>query len=286
MLARRERACLAGESIHLASAEEQSCWPGGNQVLLTCTGDVTQAMAAGGSVTLRCGLKVQTLASGKSPWMPVVESAPVWIAEVSWELGHSGHLTSGSQCIRGFPTSDCFLNITACVFCLPFTKNVLPQNSKFFNHFSCCNGHLFVAKNVLLSPQFRKVKPRSFLISFFEFLPHHYLKLHSCLSQNSFIFCWLPQNLLYGKREKHCHFETNNAFPYPIGEKLRTNIFFVAMNTERVHNIDFLSLEAEMVQTVWSYWIAINWPPFCFCHGSRWTKAHRGPKKVDLLVWG
>ena len=37
---------LQGESIHLASAEERSCWPAG--VPLTGTGDVIQAMAAGG----------------------------------------------------------------------------------------------------------------------------------------------------------------------------------------------------------------------------------------------
>ena len=42
---------LQGESIHLASAEERSCWPAGNRVPLTGTGDVIQAMAAGGSVT-------------------------------------------------------------------------------------------------------------------------------------------------------------------------------------------------------------------------------------------
>ena len=84
----------------------------------------------------------------------------------------------------------------------------------------------FCRKNVLLPPQFRKVrrqKPRSSLFSFF--LPHHYLKLHSCLSQNSFIFCWFHQSHLNGKREKHRHFETNNAFPCPIGEKLSTHIF-------------------------------------------------------------
>ena len=55
-----------GESIHLASAEERSCWPAGNRVPLTGTGDVIQAMAAGGSVTPRRGLKIQTVASVKS----------------------------------------------------------------------------------------------------------------------------------------------------------------------------------------------------------------------------
>ena len=54
---------LQGESIHLASAEERSCWRAGNRVSLTGTGDVIQAMAAGGSVTPRHGLKVQTMAS-------------------------------------------------------------------------------------------------------------------------------------------------------------------------------------------------------------------------------
>ena len=49
---------LQGESIHLASAEERSCWQAGNRVSLTGTGDVIQAMAAGGSVTPRRGLKV------------------------------------------------------------------------------------------------------------------------------------------------------------------------------------------------------------------------------------
>ena len=57
---------LQGESIHLASAEERSCWPAGNRVSLTGTGDVIQAMAAGGSVTPRRGLKIQTVASVKS----------------------------------------------------------------------------------------------------------------------------------------------------------------------------------------------------------------------------
>ena len=57
---------LQGESIHLASAEERSCWPAGNRVPLTGTGDVMQAMAAGGSVTPRRGLKIQTVASVKS----------------------------------------------------------------------------------------------------------------------------------------------------------------------------------------------------------------------------
>ena len=57
---------LQGESIHLASAEGRSCWPAGNQVPLTGTGDLIQAMAAGGSVAPRRGLKIQTVASIKS----------------------------------------------------------------------------------------------------------------------------------------------------------------------------------------------------------------------------
>ena len=52
-----------GENIHLASAQQRSCWPAGNQVPLTGTGNVIQAMAAGGSVTPRRGLKIQTVAS-------------------------------------------------------------------------------------------------------------------------------------------------------------------------------------------------------------------------------
>ena len=67
---------LQGE-LHLASAEERSCWQAGNRVLLTGTGDVIQAMAAGGSVTLRRGLKVQTMSSIRSLRMLAVESAPV-----------------------------------------------------------------------------------------------------------------------------------------------------------------------------------------------------------------
>ena len=50
-------------------------------------------------------------------------------------------------------------------------------------------------KNVLLSPQFRKVRwqiPQSFLFSLF--LPNHYLNLHSCHSRTSFIFCWFHQD--------------------------------------------------------------------------------------------
>ena len=57
---------LQGESIHLASAEGRSCWPAGNQVPLTGTGDVIQAMAAGVSVTPSRGLKIQIVASVKS----------------------------------------------------------------------------------------------------------------------------------------------------------------------------------------------------------------------------
>ena len=67
---------LQGDSIHLASAEERSCWPAANRVLLTGTGSQIQAMAAGGSVTPR-GLKVQTKASVRSLSMLAVESAPV-----------------------------------------------------------------------------------------------------------------------------------------------------------------------------------------------------------------
>ena len=54
---------VQGESIHLASAEERSCRRAGNRLSLTGTGDVILAMAAGGSVTPRRGLKVQTMAS-------------------------------------------------------------------------------------------------------------------------------------------------------------------------------------------------------------------------------
>ena len=57
---------LQGESIHLASAEDRSCWRAGNRVWLTGTGNVIQAMAAGGSVTPRRGLKIQTVAFVKS----------------------------------------------------------------------------------------------------------------------------------------------------------------------------------------------------------------------------
>ena len=57
---------LQGESIHLASAEERSCWRAGNRLSLTGTGDVIQEMAAGGSVTPRRGLKVQTTAPVRS----------------------------------------------------------------------------------------------------------------------------------------------------------------------------------------------------------------------------
>ena len=58
------------------------------------------------------------------------------------------------------------------------------------------------------------------------------------------------------------------------------HIFFIAMNTERVHNIDFPSVEAEMVQTVWSYWIAIHWPPFCFAMAAGGPRPTAGPNKL------
>ena len=58
---------LQGESIQLASADGRSCWRAGNRVSLTGTGDVILAMAAGGSVAPRRGLKVQTVASVRSP---------------------------------------------------------------------------------------------------------------------------------------------------------------------------------------------------------------------------
>ena len=35
-------------------------------------------------------------------------------------------------------------------------------------------------------------------------------------------------------------------FPYGIGEKFRTDIFFTRMNTEQVHDIGLPSLVAEM----------------------------------------
>ena len=55
-----------GERIHLASAEERSCWRAGNRVSLTGTGGKIQVMAAGGSVTPRRGQKVQKKAFVRS----------------------------------------------------------------------------------------------------------------------------------------------------------------------------------------------------------------------------
>ena len=39
-----------------------------------------------------------------------------------------------------------FFMTTRCAFCLTFTKNVFAQNSNFFNHFPCNNGHFLTQK--------------------------------------------------------------------------------------------------------------------------------------------
>ena len=58
---------LQGESIRFASAEERSCWRAGDRASLALgLGDGNEAMAAGGSVTPRRGLKVETMASVRS----------------------------------------------------------------------------------------------------------------------------------------------------------------------------------------------------------------------------
>ena len=138
---------------------------------------------------------------------------------------------------------------------------------------------------VLLSPQFRKVrrqKPQSFL--FFFFLPHNYLTFTVAIVKIPSSSVDFIKNI-YTESAKNTAISRRTMIFLIAWVKSCVRIYmyahiFIGMHIEQVCDIDFPSLEAKMVQTVRSYWIAIHWPPFCFCHGSKGPRPAIGRHKL------
>ena len=159
---------------------------------------------------------------------------------------------------------------------LNFHRKCFRSKFKFFQPFSCHNGHFLPQKkNVLLSRHFRKVRrqiPQCFL--FYLFLPQEDLQLHSCHIWNFFSFCWFHQNHPHWKLEKYHHYKTNDDFPYPIGEKLHAPPSSLGWTQSR-HQLPFLT--GDIAKRCWTMQ---NLPPFWFCLGNRWWKPTSYPKML------